>query len=409
MLHSNLAIFAPNFSKTKMLPSSRLQKLEQPPTIAMTQKAREYKQQGKNVISLSIGEPDFDTPEFIKKAAIQAIHDNYSHYPPIAGFPELREAIVNKFKRENNLEYKPSQIVVSTGAKQSIYNTFQCILNEGDEVVIPIPYWVTYGDIVSLSGGKPVLVETSIENDFKATTEMLEKAITPKTKAIIFSSPCNPSGSVYNYDELKAIAQLAEKHDLIIISDEIYEHIVYGEKAVSIASFPEAYNRTVTVNGLSKAYAMTGWRIGYIGAPEWIAKACEILQSQITSGANSIAQRAAITALNADLSETKYMIDAFAQRREKMAQWVNEIPGFKVSEPKGAFYMFPDVSSLFGKTFKGKQINNSDDLAMFLLDEVYVSTVAGSAFGMDNCLRISYAASEEQLEDAMRRIKDVLS
>lgn len=392
-----------------MLLSSRLQKLEQPPTIAMTQKAREYKQLGKEVISLSIGEPDFDTPEFIKKAAIQAIHDNYSHYPPVAGFPELKEAIVNKFKRENNLEYKPSQIVVSTGAKQSIYNTFQCILNEGDEVIIPTPYWVTYADIVTLAGGKPIFIKTSIETDFKPAIEMLEKAISPKTKAIIFSSPCNPSGSVYSYDELKSIAQLAEKHDLIIISDEIYEHIVYGEKAVSIAIFPEAYDRTVTINGLSKAYAMTGWRIGYIGAPEWIAKACETLQSQVTSGTNSIAQRAAITALNGDLSEIQYMIDAFAQRREKMVKWVNEIPGFKVSEPKGAFYMFPDVSALFGKTFRGKTIHNSDDLAMFILDEVYVSTVAGSAFGMNDCLRISYAASEEQLEEAMRRIKELLS
>ena len=392
-----------------MLLSSKLQKLTQPATIAMTQKAREYKQQGKNVISLSIGEPDFDTPDFIKEAAIQAIHDNYSHYPPISGFPELKEAIVNKFKRENNLTYKPSQIVVSTGAKQSIYNTFECILNEGDEVVIPVPYWVTYADIVSLAGGKPVLVETTIENDFKPTREMLEKAITDKTRAIIFSSPCNPSGSVYGYEELKLIAELAQKHDLIIVSDEIYEHIVYGEKAISIASFPEAYDRTVTINGLSKAYAMTGWRIGYIGAPEWIAKACETLQSQVTSGANSIAQRASIAALNADLSETKYMIDAFAQRKELMMKWMNEIPGFKVSEPKGAFYMFPDVSALFGKTFRGKQINNSDDLAMLILDEVYVSTVAGSAFGLDNCLRISFAASEEDLEEAMKRIKDLLS
>ncbi len=389
--------------------STRLEKLTQPATIAMTQKAREYRQQGKDVISLSIGEPDFDTPDFIKEAGIQAIRDNYSHYPPIAGFPELKEAIINKFKRENNLDYTPSQIVVSTGAKQSIYNTFQCILNEGDEVIIPVPYWVTYADIVTLSGGKPVFVETSIENDFKATAEMLEKAISPKTKALIYSSPCNPSGSVYNSDELKSIAQLAKKHNLIIISDEIYEHIVYGEKAVSIASFPEAYDRTVTINGLSKAYAMTGWRIGYIGAPEWIAKACETLQSQVTSGANSIAQRAAIAALNADLSETKYMIDAFAQRKEKMVKWANEIPGFIVSEPKGAFYIFPDVSALFGRTFKGQLIKNSDDLAMFLLDEAYVSTVAGSAFGMDNCLRISYAASEEQLEEAMRRIKEVLS
>lgn len=392
-----------------MLLSSRLQKLQPPATIAMTQKAREFKQQGKDVISLSIGEPDFDTPDFIKDAAKKAIDENYSHYPPISGYPELKEAIAHKFKRDNNLEYKPSQIVVSTGAKQSIYNTFQCIIDEGDEVIIPTPFWVTYADIVHLAGGKCVFVETSIENDFKATAEMIEKSITPKTKAIIYSSPCNPSGSVYNYEELKEIAQLVAKHDLIVISDEIYEHIVYGQESISIASFPEAYNRTVTVNGLSKAYAMTGWRIGYIGAPEWIAKACDTLQSQITSGANSIAQRAAITALLADPSETHYMIEAFTKRRELMMNLASEIPGFKVSEPKGAFYLFPDVSELFGKTFGGVTINNSDDLANLILDKVFVSTVPGSAFGMDNCLRISYAASEENLKEAMRRIKELLS
>src|SRR5690606_22276057 len=296
-----------------MLLSSRLQKLQPPATIAMTQKAREYKQQGKDVISLSIGEPDFDTPDFVKDAAKKAIDENYSHYPPIAGYPELRDAISRKFKRDNNLEYNTSQIVVSTGAKQSIYNAFQVIINEGDEVIIPTPYWVTYADIVQLAGGVPVFVETSIENEFKASAEMIERKISTKTKAIIYSSPCNPSGSVYTFDELKSIAELAQKHDLIIVSDEIYEHIVYGEKPISIASFPEAYDRTITVNGLSKAYAMTGWRIGYIGAPQWIAKACDTLQSQVTSGANSIAQRAAIAALDADLSETEYMIEAFAK------------------------------------------------------------------------------------------------
>ncbi len=389
--------------------STRIQNIEQPATIAMTQKARDLKKQGKNVISLSIGEPDFDTPDFIKEAAIQAIHENYSHYTPISGFPELKEAIANKFKRDNNLHYKTSQIVVSTGAKQSIYNVFQSLINEGDEVIIPVPYWITYADIVKLCGGKPILVETSIENDFKPTLDSLEKAVSEKSRAIIFSSPCNPSGSVYSQTELHDIAKFAQKHDLIILSDEIYEHIVYGEKAVSIAGFPEAYDRTVTINGLSKAYAMTGWRIGFIGAPEWIAKACENLQSQVTSGANSIAQRAAIAALNADLSQTKYMIDAFAERRNKMFEIINQIPGFKVKEPKGAFYLFPDVSFWFGKTIKGKTIHNSDDLANFLLEEVYVSTVAGSAFGMDNCLRISYAASIDQLEDAMNRIKKVLT
>lgn len=375
----------------------------------MTQKARELKKQGKNVISLSIGEPDFDTPEFIKEAAIQAIHENYSHYTPISGFPELKEAIVNKFKRDNNLIYKPSQIVVSTGAKQSIYNVFQSIINKGDEVIIPVPYWITYADIVKLCGGKPILVGTSIENDFKPTLESLENAVSENSKAIIFSSPCNPSGSVYSKEELQAIATFAQKHDLIILSDEIYEHIVYGEKATSIAEFPEAYERTVTINGLSKAYAMTGWRIGFIGAPEWIAKACENLQSQVTSGANSIAQRAAIAALNAELSQTKYMIDAFAERRNKMIEMIRQVPGFQVKEPKGAFYLFPDVSFWFGKTIKGKTIKNADDLADFFLEEIYVSTVSGSAFGMDNCLRISYAASIDQLEDAMNRIKNVLT
>lgn len=389
--------------------SSKLSKLEPPATIAMTQKARDLKLKGNDVISLSIGEPDFDTPEFIKEAAKKAIDENYSHYPPISGYPELKEAIIGKFKRENGIEYKPSQIVVSTGAKQSIYNTFNCLIEEGDEVIIPVPYWVTYADIVRLAGGKPVFVETTIEDDFKATAEMVEAKISSKTKAIIFSSPCNPSGSIYNYDELKSIAQLIQKHDLIAISDEIYEHIIYGKKHISLASFPEAYDRTVTVNGLSKAYAMTGWRIGYIGAPEWLAKACETLQSQITSGANSIAQRAAITALNADLSQTKYMIDAFANRRDLMIKWAKAIPGFNVNQPEGAFYLFPDVSELFGKTFRGTLIKNADDLSLFLLDKVFVSTVSGSAFGMDNCLRISYAASEEQLEEAMRRIKEVLS
>ena len=389
--------------------STRIQNIEQPATIAMTQKARELKKQGKNVISLSIGEPDFDTPEFIKEAAIQAIHENYSHYTPISGFPELKEAIVNKFKRDNNLIYKPSQIVVSTGAKQSIYNVFQSIINKGDEVIIPVPYWITYADIVKLCGGKPVLVPTSIENDFKPTLESLENAVSENSKAIIFSSPCNPSGSVYSKEELQAIATFAQKHDLIILSDEIYEHIVYGEKATSIAEFPEAYERTVTINGLSKAYAMTGWRIGFIGAPEWIAKACENLQSQVTSGANSIAQRAAIVALNADLNQTKYMIDAFAERRNKMIKMIRQVPGFQVKEPKGAFYLFPDVSFWFGKTIKGKTIKNADDLADFFLEEIYVSTVSGSAFGMDNCLRISYAASIDQLEDAMNRIKNVLT
>ncbi|NLN34327.1 MAG: pyridoxal phosphate-dependent aminotransferase [Flavobacteriaceae bacterium] len=391
-----------------MVLSAKLKMLQPPATIAMTQKARDLKQKGKDVISLSIGEPDFDTPDFVKEAAKQAIDENYSHYTPVSGYPELKEAIVRKFKRDNNINYKTSQIVVSTGAKQSLYNVFQCIINEGDEVLIPVPYWVTYADIVRLAGGSPVLIPTSIEEDFKASAAKMESYITPKTKALIYSSPCNPSGSVYTTQELKEIAQMAEKNDLIIISDEIYEHIVFGEKATSIASFPEAYDRTVTVNGLSKAYAMTGWRIGYIGAPEWIAKACETLQSQVTSGANSIAQRASIAALDADQSLTQYMVDAFEKRKDLMMQKATEIPFFEVKEPKGAFYLFPDVSATFGKTFRGRTIKNADDLAMYLLEEVHVSTVSGTAFGIDNCLRISFAASQPQLEEAMNRIKDAL-
>lgn len=295
--------------------SSRLKQLSPSATLVMTQKARELKAEGHDVISLSIGEPDFDTPDFIKEAAKRAIDENYSHYTPVSGYPELKEAIIRKFKRDNNLTYQASQIVVSTGAKQSIYNVFQSIIGPGDEVIIPTPYWVTYADIVQLSGGNPVFVETSIESGFKATVEMLEKAVSPKSKALIFSSPNNPSGCMYNDEELHAIAKFAQKHDLIILSDEIYEHIVYDKKPVSIATFEEAYDRTVTINGLSKAFAMTGWRIGYIGAPEWIAKACETLQGQVTSGTNSIAQRAAITALDADIVEIQYMIQAFEKKK----------------------------------------------------------------------------------------------
>lgn len=392
-----------------MVLSEKLKMLQPPATIAMTQKARDLKQKGKDVISLSIGEPDFDTPDFIKEAAKQAIDENYSHYTPVSGYPELKDAIVRKFKRDNNIDYKSSQILVSTGAKQSLYNVFQCIINEGDEVLIPVPYWVTYADIVRLAGGNPVLIPTTIEEDFKATATKMESYITSKTKALIYSSPCNPSGSVYTSQELKEIAKMAKNHNLIIVSDEIYEHIVFGEKATSIASFPEAYDRTVTVNGLSKAYAMTGWRIGYIGAPEWIAKACETLQSQVTSGANSIAQRASIAALDADQSLTQYMVDAFEKRKNLMMQKAAEIPFFRVKEPKGAFYLFPDVSETFGKTFRGRTIKNADDLALYLLEEVYVSTVSGTAFGIDNCLRISFAASQPQLEEAMNRIKDALT
>lgn len=389
--------------------SKRLQKLQPPATILMTQKARDLKGQGKDVISLSIGEPDFDTPDFIKEAAKKAIDENYSHYAPVAGYPELKEAVCRKFKRDNDIEYKPSQIVVSTGAKQSIFNVFQSIISRGDEVIIPSPYWVTYSDIVQLCGGIPIYVDTTVETEFKASVEMLEKVVSPASKAMIFSSPNNPSGTVYTSEEIHEMAKFAQKHDLIVLSDEIYEHIIYTDKPKSIASFSEAYDRTVTINGLSKAFAMTGWRIGYIGAPEWIAKACETLQSQVTSGANSIAQRAAITALDSEVSDIQYMIDAFKKRKELVMQWAKEIPDFKLSDPKGAFYIFPDVSATFGRTINGRLIKNADDLSMLILEEAFVSTVSGTAFGNPNCLRISYAASEKTLNEAMRRIKELLN
>lgn len=378
-------------------------------TLAMAQKARELRAQGNDVISLSIGEPDFNTPDFIKEAAKKAIDENYSHYTPVSGYPETKEAIIRKFKKDNGLDYKPSQIVVSTGAKQSLYNIFQSIITEGDEVIIPTPYWVTYSDIVKISGGVPKYVETSIDTGFKVTEEMLENSVSPKCKAIIFSSPNNPSGAVYDLEELQIIARFAKKHDLIIIADEIYEHIIYSGKNISIASLPEAYDRTVTVNGLSKAFAMTGWRLGYIGAPEWIAKACELIQGQVTSGTNSITQRAAITALDSDISQIQYMIDAFKKRKQLMMEWMSKISVFKVAEPMGAFYMFPDVTGTFGKTYRARTIYNADDLTTLLLDEALVATVSGSAFGDKNCIRISYAASEEQLNEAMMRINEILS
>lgn len=389
--------------------SERLQKLKPSATIAMTQKARDLRSQGLDIISLSIGEPDFHTPDFIKDAAKKALDENWTAYPPISGYPELKEAIIKKFKRDNGIDYTASQIVVSTGAKQSIYNVIQSLVSDGDEVLIPTPYWVSYSDIVELSGGKPVFIPASIENDFKVTAAQIEEHITPKTKALIYSSPCNPSGSVYTEQELKAIATVMAKYpEVIIISDEIYEHITYGDKMVSIASFPEVYEQTVTINGLAKGFAMTGWRIGFIGAPEKLAKACETLQGQVTSGANSIAQRAAITALEADPSAVHYMVDSFAERRNLMIQWANEINGFRVNEPKGAFYIFPDVSELFGQTFQGVTIESADDLAMFLLEKALVAVVSGTAFGSPNCIRISYAASTEQLKEAMHRIKEAL-
>ena len=379
-------------------------------TLAMAAKSRELKAEGKDIIGLSLGEPDFNTPDFIKDAAKQAIDDNYNSYTPVDGYGELKQAIITKFKRDNKLSYKPSQIVVSTGAKQCLANVALVLLNKGDEVILPCPYWVSYADIVKLSEGTPVEVKTSIETDFKMTPAQLEAAITSNTKMIWFSSPCNPSGSVYSEQELRALADVLQKHPKIyVVSDEIYEHINYGSGHASMAQFEDMYDRTITVNGVSKAFAMTGWRIGYLGAPEAIARACNKIQGQITSGANCIAQRAVITALEAPPSKVQYMIDEFKSRRDLMLNLLSEIDGFSCNVPQGAFYVFPDVSSIFGKTFNGVKINNATDLSLFLLEEALVATVTGDAFGNPNCIRISYAASQKQIIEAVERIKKSLS
>lgn len=390
--------------------SNRINSLPVSETLAMAAKARELKEQGKNIISLSLGEPDFNTPDFIKEAAIQAIHDNYSTYSPVDGYLDLKQAICRKFKRDNNLEYKPSQIVVSTGAKQSIANVAMVLLNPGDEVLLPAPYWVSYSAIATLAEATYKEIPSTVEMDFKITPAQLEAAITPKTKMIFFNSPNNPSGTVYSEAEYRALAAVIEKHpNIYIMSDEIYEHINYGEPMFSFAQIESMYDRTITVNGVAKAFAMTGWRIGYIGAPEWIAKACNKLQGQITSGANSIAQRATIAALDAPVSKIQYMVDEFKNRRDIVLNLLSEIEGVKCNTPGGAFYVFPDVSSFFGKTIKGYKIENAGDFSMFLLEEANVATVTGDAFGAPTCLRISYAASEAQLREAIKRIKDAVS
>lgn len=379
-------------------------------TLAMAAKARELKAAGKDIISLSLGEPDFNTPDFIKDAAIKAINQDYNSYTPVDGYQELKEAICTKFKRDNGLEYQPNQIVVSTGAKQSIANIAQVLLNPGDEVLLPAPYWVSYSAIAILCEATFVEIPSSIDVDFKITPAQLEAAITPKTKMIFFNSPNNPSGTIFSEEEYRALAKVLEKHPQIyILSDEIYEHINYGTKAFSFAAIENMYDRTITVNGLAKAFAMTGWRIGYIGAPQWIAKACTKMQGQITSGANCIAQRAAITAVLAPVSSIKYMVDEFKNRRDMVLDLMGEIDGFKLNIPEGAFYVFPDVSNFFGKTFKGKTINNASDFSMLLLEEANVATVTGDAFGAPNCIRMSYAASESQLREAIKRIEEVLS
>lgn len=379
-------------------------------TLAMAAKARELKEEGKDIIGLSLGEPDFTIPEFIKESAIQAIKDDFHSYTPVDGYGDLKQAIITKFKRDNNLTYTPSQIVVSTGAKQSLANLAMVLLNEGDEVLLPAPYWVSYADISKLAGGVPKEIKTSIDNDFKITPESLEEAITPNTKLIIYSSPCNPSGSVYSKKELRAIADVLVKHpNIIVISDEIYEHINFTGNHASIAEFDDMYDQTVVVNGVSKAFSMTGWRVGYIGGPEWIARACNKMQGQITSGTNCIAQRATITALENPPSKIKYMVDAFKERRGMILKLLSDIPGFKTNEPEGAFYVFPDISYYFGKTLRGKHINTASDFSLYLLEEANVATVTGEAFGDPNCIRISYAASEENIKEAMRRIKEALT
>jgi aspartate aminotransferase len=391
--------------------SSRIQNMETSATLAMAAKARELKSQGLDIIGLSLGEPDFTIPDFIKEAAKKAIDENYSSYTAVDGYQELKEAIVHKFKRDNNLSYTPQQVVVSTGAKQSLYNVAMAVLNPGDEVILPAPYWVSYRDIVKLAEGVPVEVRTSIEADFKITAAQLKQALTPKTKMIWFSSPCNPSGSFYHKGELEAIAEvLKDRPEIIVVSDEIYEHINFSSNGhCSIASIEGMYDRTVTVNGVSKAFAMTGWRIGYIGGPEWLAKACTKLQGQVTSGANAIAQRAVIEALMAPVSRIQYMVDAFKNRRDLVLELLGEIEGFKVNIPEGAFYVFPDISYYFGKTLKGKLINNASEFALFLLEHAQVATVTGEAFGDENCIRISYAASEETLREAISRIAKALA
>ena len=389
--------------------SNRINSLPISATLAMAAKARELKNQGIDIIGLSLGEPDFNTPEFIKEAAVQAVNDNWNSYSPVDGYADLKEAIYKKFKRDNKLDYDPSQIVVSTGAKQSIANVCMVLLDPGDEVLLPAPYWVSYSAIATLAEAKSIIIPSSIETDFKITPEQLEAAITPKTKLIMFNSPNNPSGTIYTEDEYRALGKVLEKYpDIYILSDEIYEHINYGTPHFSIAAIPELYDRTITVNGVAKAFAMTGWRIGYIGAPIWIAKACNKMQGQITSGANCIAQRATIAAVSAPVSAIQYMVDEFASRREMIIGLLNEIPGFKLNQPQGAFYVFPDVSHYFGKTIGGKQIENASDFALFLLEEAHVATVTGEAFGNENCIRISYAASDENIRTAVARIAAAL-
>lgn len=390
--------------------SNRLLNMEESATIAMSRKSRELKQAGKDVISLSLGEPDFNTPDFIKNAAVEGMNQNFTKYTPVPGYDDLRQAVCDKFERDNGLHYTKDQIVVSTGAKQSIANVVMSVINPGDEVVIPAPFWVSYIEIVKVAGGIPVVISADIESDFKISGKQLEAAITDKTKLVMFSTPCNPTGSVYSKDELKSLADVISKYPHItVIADEIYEHINFVGKHESLAQFPEVYNQVVTINGVSKAWAMTGWRLGYIGAPKIIADACSKVQGQFTSATCSITQRAAIAALNAEPNVLNEMKSAFKNRRKLVLNALQNIEGIKVNEPEGAFYFFPDISSFFGKSYNGTQINNASDLTLYLLDEALVALVTGEAFGDPNCIRISYATSEDVLTEAMNRIKKALS
>lgn len=390
--------------------SERLLAMEESATIAMAKKSRELKSQGMDVISLSLGEPDFHTPDFIKQAAVDALAQNFTTYTPVPGYDDLRESISRKFLRDNKLSYSKDQIVVSTGAKQSIANLVLSLINPGDEVIIPAPYWVSYLEIVKVAEGIPVVISAGIDKDFKITGADLEAAITPKTKMLMFSTPCNPTGSVYSKEELQDIARVLAKYPQIIaMSDEIYEHINFVGQHESLAQFPEIYDQVVTVNGVSKAWAMTGWRLGYIGAPKALAAACDKVQGQFTSATCSITQRATIAAMDADPSILKDMIDAFESRRNLVLEGLRKIPGLKVNQPGGAFYVFPDCSAYFGKTYKGQTIQNSDELCMYLLEVGLVACVGGAAFGDPNCFRISYAASEETLQKAVDRIATALA
>ncbi len=391
--------------------SQRIQNIEESATIAMAQKARDYKSKGINVISLSLGEPDFKTPKHIQEGAKDAIDEGkYFAYPPIPGYADLREAIADKFQQENQINYQAEQIVVSNGAKQSLANLFVCLLDPGDEVIIYSPYWVTYPALVKLVEGVPVFIQGSLENDFKAAAQQLENAITDKTKAVIFSSPCNPTGSVFSREELQSMADVLSHHKHVYaIADEIYEHINYTGQHISLGSLPGMLDNTITVNGFAKGFAMTGWRVGYIGAPGWLAKACTKIQGQLTSANSSISQRAALVALTGDMEPTREMARQYLNRRDLVSGLLEEIPGIKVNQPKGAFYFFPDVSSFFGKSFKGQIINDSNDLSIFILDNAHVSMVPGAAFGDPNCIRLSYAASEENLKLALAKMKEALA